>query len=91
MNDVMVIPSGSFDSIGPCWCRPVYSNGHPASVVIKCICGYMSGIAKHKITPDGTVTASYFDASEKEHPNGRIGGCGWHMWIKLDNYDGCPS
>ena len=37
---------------------------------------------------DGTVTASFFHATDKEHKDGSPTGCGWHVNIRLLDWTG---
>lgn len=82
------IPKGSFDSPAPCWIPVVDSSGNPLKPVIKCQCGSISGIGLHHVHADGTVTASFFHDANPHPDIGYLGGgCGWHVWLKLLDYD----
>jgi hypothetical protein len=64
----------------------------PCKPVIKCQCGDLCGIALHHVHADGTVTASFFHSQEPSFMNkGKTythrPGCGWHVWLKLLDYD----
>ena len=83
MEDVTEIPKGDYDAPAPCWmpirdCKPL----------IKCQCGKICGIGLHHVHADGTVTASFFhDAAPHPDIGYAGGGCGWHVWLKLMDYD----
>lgn len=60
--------------------------------LIRCKCGIITGIGFHHVHADGRVTASFYDSKEStfvhngkkyNHPPG----CGWHVYIKLADYD----
>ena len=72
----------------PCW-SPVtqYGSGKKLKPIIRCNCGVWSGIKLHHVHADGKVTASFFHAKKGEHPQGSDDGCGWHVFLWLDNYD----
>lgn len=82
----------------PCWeriCR-LEAGGKRVWLkpLIRCVCGKWTGIGLHHVHADGLVTASFFDAtSEQLQAMGELGkrfvggGCGWHVYIKLLNYD----
>lgn len=78
---------------GPGWYKVVDSDGNPLKPLVKCKCGTVSGIGLHHVHADGRVTASYFDATAAQLAGmgpkwkGRQGGCGWHVFIKLMDYD----
>jgi len=66
--------------------------GKPARPIIRCICGKVCHITLHHVHVDGTVTASFFDSKDSSFvENGRTyhhtPGCGWHVWLKLKDYD----
>lgn len=72
---------------GPGW-SPSYKIGPDGERIklkplTRCICGCWSGIGLHSVSEDGTVMASYFD---QDQPGQRTG-CGWHVFIKLADYD----
>ena len=83
------IPKGDFDSPAPCWIATVrYDNKEPCKPVIKCKCGHITGIGLHHVHADGTVTASFFHDSAPHPEIGYSGnGCGWHVFLKLLDYD----
>lgn len=67
-------------------------NGKPARPIIRCICGKVCHISLHHVHADGTVTASFFDMREASFTEGgktysHTPGCGWHVWLKLKDYD----
>jgi hypothetical protein len=42
----------------------------------------------HHVHADGTVTRSFFHDSAPHPEIGYAGGgCGWHVWLKLKDYD----
>ena len=81
------VPRGDYDSPGPCWI-PIEHDGKPIKPLIKCQCGHVSGIGLHHVHADGKVTASYFH-DKMPHPEIGYagGGCGWHVFIELADYD----
>lgn len=69
----------------PCWMPIVDSTSRrPLRPLIRCICGRYCDITNHYIHPDGRVTESFLDASPAD---AKIG-CGWHVYLKLENWDG---
>jgi hypothetical protein len=81
------IPKGDYDAPAPCWLAVQYE-GKPCKPLIKCQCGHISGIGLHHVHADGRVTASFFH-DVNPHPDiGYLGGgCGWHVFLKLKDYD----
>jgi len=85
------IPKGDYDSPGPCWVPREYM-GRAVKPAIVCKCGKVCVIALHHVHADGTVTASFFDSAATSFVHngktfGHTPGCGWHVWLKLLNYD----
>jgi hypothetical protein len=77
------IPKGDYDSAAPCWIA--INAGKP---LIKCNCGDIRGIGLHHVHEDGTVTRSFHHDTEPHPEIGYAGGgCGWHVWLKLKDYD----
>jgi len=68
----------------PCWIQPVNSAGTKLKPIIRCNCGWFCGIGLHLVHADGTVTASFYHTRESDPDRG----CGWHVWLKLLDYDG---
>lgn len=89
MSDFIEIPKGDYDSPAPCWISTVtHGTGQPCRPLIKCNCGHISGIGLHHVHQDGTVTASFFhDVAPHPDIGYAGGGCGWHVWLKLKDYD----
>jgi hypothetical protein len=90
------IPKGDFDAPAPCWIPVSYTNDKgevvPTKPLIKCNCGKITGIGLHHVHPDGTVTASFFHSEAAEFVDGgktyrHEPGCGWHVFLKLKDYD----
>lgn len=57
---------------------------------IRCNCGEVTGIGLHHVHADGTVTASFWHAAEPMEQKGIKfpgGGCGWHVFLKLKDYN----
>ena len=86
------IPKGDYDADPPCWipvsCRNADGDLVPSKPLIKCTCGHISGIGLHHVHADGTVTASFFHDSSPHPDIGYAGGgCGWHVFLKLKDYD----
>jgi hypothetical protein len=80
----MLIPKGDYDAPGPCWVPVTDTAGKALKPLIKCRCGWMTGIGLHHVHADGRVTASYYHSAECDP--GR--GCGFHEFIELADYDG---
>ena len=81
------IPRGDFDTAAPCWI-PIQQDGKAIKPLIKCKCGHISGIGLHHVHADGTVTASFFHDTAPHPDIGYAGGgCGWHVWLKLADYN----
>lgn len=80
-----VIPkSNSQEDKCPSWLNVVRSGDNkPLRPVIRCICGRYCDISNHFIHEDGRVTESFL-CQFKEGPPG----CGWHVWLKLEDWDG---
>lgn len=72
----------------PLW-SPVaeYGTGRRLKPLIRCNCGIWTGIKLHHVHADGKVTASFFHATKAQHPQGSDDGCGWHVYLWLDDYD----
>lgn len=85
----VTIPKGDYDAAAPCWIPNVeYGTEKPCKPLIKCNCGRISGIGLHHVHADGTVTASFFhDAAPHPEIGYAGGGCGWHVFLKLADYD----
>jgi hypothetical protein len=86
------IPKGSYDTPGPCWLPIVTSAGIACKPVIKCQCGALCGIGLHHVHADGRVTDSFYhsEAREWSHAGKTYShepGCGWHVHLKLLDYD----
>jgi hypothetical protein len=69
-----------------------YQTEEPLKPLIRCKCGITTGIGLHHVHADGRVTNSFYDSKATEfthkgkkyhHPPG----CGWHVFIKLADYD----
>lgn len=91
MSDVIEIPKISYDEPGPGWI-PVTWESKPDKPVIKCKCGAVCGIGLHHVHADGTVTRSFFHSTEAKFVENGVEyhhtpGCGWHVWLKLKDYD----
>ena len=71
----------------PAWSPTKDSSGKMLKPIIRCNCGQWSGIGLHHVHADGIVTASFFHATKAQHPQGDDSGCGWHVWLKLKDYD----
>jgi hypothetical protein len=83
----------------PGWIQPVRREEGdrlvPIKPIIRCNCGKFCGIGLHHVHADGTVTASFFHARTGEHQQGTDDGCGWHVFLKLKDWNGgefppCP-
>ena len=72
----------------PAWAQPVDTDGNKLKPIIRCNCGKWSGIGLHHVHTDGTVTQSFFHATKAEHPMGTDDGCGWHVMLVLDGWNG---
>ena len=64
----------------PVW-HPIanHQDGTPHKPIVRCDCGQWVGLQAHSIEPSGEVNASFL-----HKPNG----CGWHVFITLDGWDG---
>ncbi len=72
----------------PGWWRVrEYGTEKQLKPLIRCNCGHVTGIGLHHVHADGTVTASFFDQAGTEYP-ARPDGCGWHVFLKLADWDG---
>lgn len=84
---VTLIPKGEFDSAAPCWI-PTTFDGKATRPILRCQCGEYLRIYPHHIHADGIVTASWFHAKEAiPNQDWAGGGCDWHVWLKLLDYD----
>jgi hypothetical protein len=91
MAEVVEIPKGDHDSPGPCWI-PRYYDGKILKPAIKCNCGRVCHIGLHSVSAEGIVMASFFDSPmesfmHKGKTYQHSPGCGWHVFLKLLNYD----
>jgi hypothetical protein len=84
MSEVIHIPKANEQHTNyPCWLETETSAGVVVRPHIRCKCGdYLNCIAHH-IHPDGTVTASFYHKEGDPH-----GGCGWHVYLKLEDWPG---
>ena len=84
MSDIITIPkwNGSDEMKPPYWVDTFNSSGARIRPTVRCNCGEHTNIGNHHIHVDGAVTASYYH----KFPDGR--GCGWHVFLKLANWDG---
>ena len=91
MADIIEIPrireNDDWYAKSPAWAPVVDSDGNKLKPHIRCNCGQWSGIGLHHVHADGIVTASFFHARKNEHPQGDDSGCGWHVILKLKDYD----
>jgi len=82
----------SDDDTKPGWISVVDQQGNKQRPVIRCQCGAHIGLANHHVHADGTVTASFFDTNQPFQWKGQTvhnpNGCGWHVFLKLLDYDG---
>jgi hypothetical protein len=74
------IPTRRLDDSG--WMKPR----------IKCQCGKVVHIGLHHVHADGIVTRSFFHSQASDFSEGGKSyrhepGCGWHVWIKLQDYE----
>jgi hypothetical protein len=70
----------------PGWYKVINSAGQPLKPLIRCNCGHVSGIGLHHVHADGTVTASFFHKKGNVYPEDPDG-CGWHVHLKLADWD----
>lgn len=83
MNEIIKVPKwNGDDSIAPCWIETVNTKGEKRRPHVKCLCGQTMAIGNHHVHKDGMVTASFF------HSEQMPGGCGWHVFIQLVDYNG---
>jgi hypothetical protein len=71
----------------PGWWKVVGPDKKPRKPLIRCNCGYVSGIRLHHVHADGRVTASYYHKRGNSFPEDPKG-CEWHVFLKLDGWDG---
>jgi hypothetical protein len=84
--------AGDDKGSGPGWFTCTDGQGNKLKPLVRCKCGKTSGIGLHHVHADGTVTASYFDATAEQlakMPDDKrlAPGCGWHVYLKLQNFD----
>jgi hypothetical protein len=87
------IPHIEYDSdTKPGWLSTVDEQGNRLRPLIRCQCGQYIGLSNHYVHADGTVTASFFDTNQPFQWKGKTvhnpNGCGWHVYLKLQGYDG---
>lgn len=93
MSEIITIPRGRYESEAPCWIASSrHDTGEPVKPKIKCKCGTICGIGLHHVHADGVVTKSFYHAEAETFVNNGITykhppGCGWHVWLKLKDYD----
>lgn len=80
------------DDPGPGWIAVSDGDGKPLKPLIKCQCGKICGIGLHHVHPDGRITASFYHSEASEFTEGgriyrHTPGCGWHVFLKLKDYD----
>jgi len=63
--------------------EPIYKSIKPSII---CKCGVHCGINLHHVHSDGRVTASFYHKRTSEQPKTHKG-CGWHVFLKLLDYD----
>ena len=80
------IPKGTYDAPAPCWIPCTDSGNNRLKPLIKCKCGRVTGIGLHHVHADGKVTASFFH-KQGDEPPADPKGCGWHVFLKLKDYD----
>ncbi|MGO9641161.1 MAG: hypothetical protein ACLP1Y_07655 [Candidatus Acidiferrales bacterium] len=93
MTSTTDIPRGDSDSPGPCWIpRESALDGKKFKPAIKCKCGQVCFIGLHHVHTDGTITRSFFHSEATSFTEGgkvyhHEPGCGWHVWLRLLDYD----
>lgn len=74
------------------WVGNPYERGVPplnwtwdsmGEVIISCINGHLAGL-QHKIDKEGNITPSILCYGYEDG----IEGCGWHVYARLENWDG---
>ena len=96
MSDIIEIPRAEpysdatwWQPSHPAWMQAIDTEGRKVKPTIRCNCGHWSGIGLHRVHADGLVTASFFhDAAPHPEIDYAGGGCGWHVFLKLKDYDG---
>ncbi|MDP2660159.1 MAG: hypothetical protein Q8R28_05480 [Dehalococcoidia bacterium] len=63
----------------------MYGTDEPARPLIRCNCGDLMGIGLHHVHADGRVTESFY---HRDYGEGGPRGCGWHVYLVLEGYDG---
>jgi hypothetical protein len=81
----------SCEEPGPGWLAVSY-DGKPLKPLIKCNRGKICGISLHHVHADGAVTASFYHSEASSFVEGgrtyqHTPGCGWHVFLKLKDYD----
>jgi len=79
-------------TLSPAWVPLSNTDKEILKPGIRCKCGEYCGIGCHHVHADGRVTASFFHSSAdwtwKGKPmKGNPRGCGWHVYLILDDYD----
>lgn len=84
--DVVVIPhlANMDDQRAPGWITSIGYEGKQLKPVIRCKCGRLVGIGAHHVDENGIVSASF----HHDAVNDPLGACGWHVYLKLEGYDG---
>lgn len=82
------IPKANKDhSNFPCWIPTFDPDEKPLKPIIRCKCGTYTGIGLHHVHSDGRVTASYFHNNPPANSGKRHAGCGWHVFLTLEDYN----
>ena len=84
MSDLILIPrSNSEHTNFPCWIPTQNTKGEELRPHVRCNCGATTSVGNHHVHKDGSLTASYF-----HDPSKMPDGCGWHVYLKFNGYDG---
>lgn len=70
----------------PCWIHTTTTDGVNIKPTIRCKCGVYCGIGLHHVHADGRITASFYHQYKEDQPE-RHKGCGWHVYLKMLNYN----
>ena len=71
----------------PGWFPSRDSAGNTLKPLIRCNCGYVSGIGLHHVHSNGMVTASFYHKRGTVYPEDP-NGCEWHVYLRLLDWGG---
>ena len=87
MNRILVPKEDDWDGDNkPVWHPVRRQDNSEHKPVVVCNCGSRLGLANHSISPNGDVNASFYHRDKFKKNDKK--GCGWHVWITLENWSG---